>query len=167
MAQARHAMGGPSSVSPLQYDASGMTPLVHVVPTVGAESYDQVVDLISSGREWDIQFQVNRLDPSKPVKNVDSDETVPQQGQESKLRKRNVGKTSSSIEDVPFSKDSKTERQTEQNTRQKKQSTLKDPIKWFGILVPPYLHRSQGHFRQGWSHPIMLCRAGPLSGLWC
>lgn len=156
MAQSRHSMGGPSSVSSLQYDG-GMTALVHTTSTFDAESYDDLTKLVTPGKELNVEFVIDRIDPSKPFKPSDSRETVSPQNGESQLRRRNIGKESSSIEDVPLKSkptvegdvkaDSQNEKKKEDTCEAKR--PLKDPLNWFGILVPPYLRRSQGHFCQG------------------
>ena len=135
MAQARHAMGGPSSVSSLQYDGR-MSALVHVNPVPEVETYDELTKLVSSKEGLSIEFQVNRSDPSKPVKKPDSKT----RSAEGELRRRNVDKDS--VEDVP-------QKETKETTTIECKDEVMDPIKWFGVLVPPYLRRSQDHFKQG------------------
>ena len=135
MAQARHVMGGPSSVSSLQYDGR-MSALVHVNPVPEVEAYDELTKLVSSKEGLSIEFQVNRSDSSKPVKKPDS-KTKSAEGE---LRRRNVDKDS--VEDVPL-------KGTKETTTIECKDEVNDPIKWFGVLVPPYLRRSQDHFKQG------------------
>ena len=162
MAQARHSMGGPSSVSSLQYDG-GMTSLVHTTSTFDAESYNDLTKLVTPGKELNVEFQIDRIDPSKPIKSGDSQskETISQQNGESQLRRRNVGKESSLIEDVPLKSEPTVDGKAGSQDEQKKEDTcetkspVKDPLKWFGILVPPYLRRSQGHFCQGKALPTI------------
>ena len=139
MSQARHTMGGPSTVSSLQYDAR-MVALVRLESTLKADtSYDALTKLASSNElSSSIDFQVNRQDPTKP-----SPKVVIKQSDESQLRRRNVDK--GSVEDVPLSKEPQ---ETVFVNGHDEECTVRDPLKWFGVLVPPYLRRSQDHFKQ-------------------
>lgn len=136
MSQARHAMGGPSTVSSLQYDAR-MRALVHIESTLETNaSYDDLTKLAS--KELNVEFQVDRNDPKKIFKDKNTDT---KQFEQSQLRKRKMNKDS--VEDVPTSKEPSETIVTTSHDQ------AKDPIKWFGVLVPPYLRRSQDHFKQG------------------
>ncbi len=137
MSQARHTMGGPSTVSSLQYDAR-MEALVRLESNnlEADTSYDALTKLLASSKELSsIDFQVSRQDPTKPSTKV-------KRSDESQLRRRNVDK--GSVEDVPLSK----EPQETVFVNGHEECTVRDPLNWFGVLVPPYLRRSQDHFKQ-------------------
>ncbi len=124
-------------MSSLQYDAR-MKALVSIESSVGSDvTFDELAKC--PDKKLEIEFQVERKNPSKPVKKVTPDT---KQSSESELRRRNVDK--SSVEDVPLSKP--TSETVVVNGDEA--NVVTDPIKWFGVLVPPYLRRSQDHFKQ-------------------
>lgn len=125
MSQARHAMGGPGHVSSVQYD-SGMKSLVRIHLSEDSGGIDPLPTTPRSCTE----FKVQRLKPGeigveRAEDEVPSGDTV---------RRR---KGEESIEDVPLGKSKEVKEE------------LKDPIKWFGILVPQSLRQAQQHFVQG------------------
>lgn len=139
MSQARHAMGGPRFVSSLQYD-SAMKSLVHLhLNTEETEktpsSYDDLLSIGQTGGKIRAEFEVKRIEPGKGyrAKSKSEDESA-----ESLLRRRK-GEESGPIEDVP----------TAPGKIQESCEEAKDPIKWFGILVPQNLRRAQQCFVQG------------------
>ena len=134
MTQARHAMGGPRHVCSLQYD-SVMKPLVklHIksnadVEEIGGCSYNELTRMVPAKETLQIEFKVDRMKPGE-VRRVKDDI-----GDHVTTRRRIKGEEAGSIEDV---------------TKTEVLEELKDPIKWFGILVPQNLRRSQQHFVQG------------------
>ncbi len=140
MSQARHAMGGPLMVSSLQYDAR-MKALVSIESSVNSGvSFNELTKL--PDKKLVIEFQVDRKIPSNPIKKVAS---VIKQSSDSQVRRRKFNVDKGSVEDVPLSKEP-----CETVTMDDDDETyeLIDPIKWFGVLVPPYLRRSQDHFKQ-------------------
>lgn len=117
-------MGGSTSVSKLQYDCV-MSPLVHVA--MGPES-DQAEPTLTLLR--------TPIDRSKKTSGASSTA-------ETKLRRR-VGKGTSEggVEDVP--KGSTTEGDTYEEGE-----AIKDPLKWFGVLLPKCLSQAQQDFIEG------------------
>ena len=167
MAQARHAMGGPTTVSPLQYDAV-MTPLVSVDVSSEAKAYDELLAEVDSGSNW-VEFKVNRVMPGKPVRKSrlsESDESadiIGGGGGESGLRQRkrveevpvkdpmayemkqlDVDDVTKVMTSLKLNDPDKGDKGTFESNEQ-----LKDPIKWFGVLVPRTLRQSQKHFVTG------------------
>ena len=143
MAKARNSMGGPTSVSSLQYD-SVMTPLVHVTTSYDPVSYDDKELQKLSLEGVPVQFKVDRIQPGKaPASEQSRSSDSSKEGGE--LRKRKGG--TKGVEDVPVRQD-----ETAGETFEVKKE-IKDPIKWFGILVPQSLRQSQQHFVKGqWIH---------------
>ena len=160
MAQARHAMGGPTSVSPLQYDAV-MTPLVSVEVSSEAKTYDELLAEVDSGNEW-VEFKVNRVEPGKPMRKsrlLETDESADIIGSGSSLRQRKRAedvKDPMAYEMKPLDVDDVTKAMKSWKLKDKddkgtfeSNEQLKDPIKWFGVLVPQTLRQSQKHFVTG------------------
>ena len=158
MAQARHAMGGPKSVSSLQYDAV-MTPLVSIELSTEAESYEELLTKTNSDSDW-VEFRVKRIVPGKPVKRSrmsESGDSIIDGG--SLLRQRTKADDTQdpmSCEMKPLNVDALNKTMTslklkdneEQETYELKEE-VKDPLKWFGVLVPQTLRQSQQHFTTG------------------
>ena len=167
MAQARHAMGGPTSVSSLQYDAV-MAPLVSIDVSSEAKAYDELLAEVDSGSDW-AEFKVNRVVPGKPVRKSrlsESDESADiigggGGGGGSGLRQR---KRSGEVKDPmayemkQLDVDDVTKVMTSLKLKDpdkgnkgtfESNEQLKDPIKWFGVLVPQTLRQSQKHFVTG------------------
>ena len=152
-------MGGPSTVSPLQYDAV-MTPLVSVEVSSEAKTYDELLAEVDSSREW-VEFKVNRVMPGKPVRKSrlsETDESADIVGG-SALRQRKRAedvKDPMAYEMRPLDVDDVTKAMKSWKLKDKDESRtfesneqLKDPIKWFGVLVPQTLRQSQKHFVTG------------------
>ena len=162
MAQARHAMGGPKSVSSLQYDAV-MTPLVSVEVNTEAKTYNELLAEVDSGSEW-AEFKVNRIVPGKPARKSRLSET--NESADSGLRQRKRTEDTSdpmSYEMKPLDVDDVTKAMTSWKLKDKddkgtfeSNEQLKDPIKWFGVLVPQTLRQSQKHFVTGVCNAINL-----------
>ena len=126
-------------VSPLQYD-SGMKSLVHLNLDLNLEtklgqepsSYDDLLGIVKTAKDKvHAEFKVQRTKPgdfyeSKSVLGVESEEEG--------SRRRRKGDQSESIEEV---------------TMESSGEICKDPLKWFGVLVPQNLRRSQNCFIQG------------------
>lgn len=153
MSQARHAMGGPNSVCSLQYD-SGMKALARLTletnltpPGTEISSYDSdgLITPTRDGEQFHAEFRVQRLTPGK-VQGKCGPEKV--ESVETEIRKRK-GQLSSEVsnEVTPAVEEVKGLQEMEEETG------LKDPLKWFGILVPQTLRQSQQCFMQGkvWS----------------
>jgi hypothetical protein len=71
---------------------------------------------------------------------LENEENIPDESNQninnsSNLRRRNI-------------KESKMDNTTKTEKPQKKQ-IVRDPLNWFGLLVPPSLRESQKHFKQG------------------
>ena len=156
MAQARHAMGGPKMVSSLQYDAV-MTPLVSLEVTKEAECYEDVMKTLDGSSDV-LEFKVHRVVPGKPVnkqsrllsKNADSADNEQSLRQRKKTSEDVVLKPQG-VEDVTKTMTSlelEDERE-EGGTFESKNEEAKDPIRWFGVLVPQSLRQSQQHFVKG------------------
>ena len=145
-------MGGPKSVSSLQYDAV-MAPLVSVEINREADSYE---DLMKNSAESDgdlIEFKVHRIVPGKPVKRSrlsSKDADSADDGSSLRQRKKqDVSLKSQGVEDVTKMMTSwKLEDNPEHGTYESNEM-MKDPIKWFGVLVPQSLRQSQQHFVTG------------------
>ena len=132
MAKARYAMGA-QTVSALQYDTV-MSALVHVKPSLEILSHNETEDCF--------EFQVERIRPGKVDKSHTSqlEEAVQE---ESHLRRRKpVSAEGHSVEDLLPA-----EEWAEEGVREGEPP--KDPLKWFGILVPQSLRHSQQCFIQG------------------
>ena len=129
MSQARHAMGGPSHVSSLQYDCS-MRSLVHVDPSPDDLNHLEDPSLEDKSSNIHPEFKVQRRKPGNEVVRPKLGAEPPREGM---VRHR---KGEESVEEVPMGS-------------QEVCGELKDPIKWFGILVPQNLHRAQQCFVQG------------------
>ncbi len=127
MSQARHAMGGPSHVSPLQYDST-MKALVRV--GLDASTSDDDSEISSES-----EFKVYRVKPGC----MDAQKASRLEKEEGVARRRK-GEESVGIEDVPS---------MGQGGGCVEGEEAKDPIKWFGILVPQNLRRSQQCFVEG------------------
>jgi hypothetical protein len=163
MAQARHAMGGPTTVSSLQYDAV-MTPLVSVNVSSEAKAYDELLAEMDSGSSW-AEFKVNRVMPGKPVRKSRLSETDDSAdiagggsgGSGLRQRKRvEEVKDPMAYEMKQLDVDDVTKVMTSLKLKEKddkgtfeSNEQLKDPIKWFGVLVPQTLRLSQKHFVTG------------------
>ena len=140
MAKARYAMGH-HAVGALQYDAV-MTPLVHVETSNELALFDET--------DSNLEFRVERLQLGRK----ESPEGTDSSGTE--LRRRRPGSGGqSSVEDVPVQRESESVME------------VKDPLKWFGILVPQSLRHSQQYFIQGMltvtpqdSRQLVLCTPG-------
>ena len=139
MSQARHAMGGPRCVSSLQYD-SGMKSLVRV----------SLKEAESSSRA---EFKVHRIKPgevyrtksTEGAQDGDDGKDDDDNGEEGLLRRRRKGEEPSSVGGIQ-----------EVGSREVYMEA-KDPIKWFGILVPQTLRRSQQCFVQGMCVCVCVC----------
>ena len=119
-------MGGPSRVSQLQYDST-MKALVKLELNSNLGSCDQPENNSHT------EFRVHRTKPGD-VKSAREEKVV---------ARRRKGE-SSGIEDVTLvEKDGEGVVEGEET---------KDPIKWFGILVPQSLRRSQQCFIEGELH---------------
>lgn len=151
-------MGGPKYVSSLQYDAS-MTPLVSVEVNEVADSYEELarkVDL-SGGA---VEFKVHRIVPGKSVRasrvitgDADSADSGPslrqrrKAGESENAVSSEVG--SQGVEDVSRMMSSWRLEDKKGEEMYESMEELKDPLKWFGVLVPQALRRSQQHFITG------------------
>ena len=137
MAKARYAMGA-QTVGALQYDTV-MSALVHVRLNPETVSHSETV----SPTEEHFAFKVERIQPGRGDKPHTSqlEEAV---REESHLRRRKpVSAEGHSVEELPPEE----EREVEKGVREGE--PLKDPLKWFGILVPQSLRHSQQCFIQG------------------
>ena len=131
MAKARYAMGA-QTVGALQYDTV-MSALVHVRPSLEILSHHEMEECF--------EFQVERIQPGK----VDKSHTS--QLEESHLRRRKpLSANEHSVEDLPPAEE---ERAEEEKEGVREGEPPKDPLKWFGILVPQSLRHSQQCFIQG------------------
>lgn len=142
MSQARHAMGGPSHVSSLQYDCN-MKPLVKVSVETNSSSSSSYDDLISHSQVpskgmLQLDFDLEWTNPER--KCIGKSERVGDSDgmEEASVRRRKVEE---SIEEVPMEK-----RDTDGGGGEE---MLKDPLLWFGVLVPQSLRHSQQLFKQG------------------
>ncbi|XP_051518943.1 coiled-coil domain-containing protein 115 isoform X1 [Myxocyprinus asiaticus] len=131
IAKARYSMGN-KQVSALQY-ASVMEPLVHVN-----------VSLLESGKaEFKCERSENKTEELKnnPIEDIGVKEEV------SGLRRRINAKQKESKEEVPSNEQQKTDHQV----KIKAESSTpehRDPLKWFGILVPQNLKQAQTAFKE-------------------
>lgn len=133
MAKARYAMGA-QTVGALQYDTV-MSALVHVKPNLEILSHNETEECF--------EFQVERIRSGKVDKSHTSQlkEAVEE---ESHLRRRKpLSAEGHSVEDLPLAE----EEREEEGVREGEPP--KDPLKWFGILVPQSLRHSQQCFIQG------------------
>ena len=138
MAKARYAMGA-QTVGALQYDTV-MSALVHMRLNSETVLHGETV----SPTEERFEFKVERIQPGMVDKSHTSqlEETVQK---ESHLRRRKpVSAEEHSVEDLPPAEE---EREVEKGVREGEPP--KDPLKWFGILVPQSLRHSQQCFIQG------------------
>lgn len=129
----------------LQYDTT-MVPLVHVRTSKNPLSYEEC-----SGETGELEFEVDRIQPGKTTKSSASrDGSRDQklgQSEESQLRRRKQKPESpderegDGVEEVAVVK--------EGETLEEEEREAKDPLKWFGILVPQALRHSQSCFVQG------------------
>ena len=136
MAKARYAMGT-QTVGALQYDTV-MSALVHVKPSLETVSHHETEECF--------EFQVERIRPGKVDKSHTSQlkEAVEE---ESHLRRRKpLSAEGHSVEDLPPAEE---ERAEEEKEGVREGDPPKDPLKWFGILVPQSLRHSQQCFIQG------------------
>ena len=148
-------MGGPRTVSPLQYDAV-MTPLVSVEVNYEAKTYDEVLAEVDSGNDW-AGFKVNRVTPGKAVRKSRLSETDESADVIIRQRRRaDDVKDPMAYEMKPLDVDDVTKAMTSWKLEDKDSAgtfesneQLKDPIKWFGVLVPQTLRQSQKHFVTG------------------
>lgn len=139
MAKARYAMGA-QTVGALQYDTV-MSALVHVRLNPETVSHDETV----SPTEECFEFKVERIQPGK-VDNSHTSQLEEAVREESHLRRRKpVSAEEHSVEDLRPAEEE--EREVEKGVREGEPP--KDPLKWFGILVPQSLRHSQQCFIQG------------------
>ena len=127
-------------MSSLQYDST-MKPLMHVTVDTNLSSlacYDDIVNdcLAPSARELEFNFQVEWANACKQ-ECVASGKVV--ESERLNLRRRKGDEPiENSDQDVPREgKDGSSE------------ELLKDPLIWFGVLVPPSLRHSQQMFKKG------------------
>lgn len=122
-------MGSPNHVSRLQYDST-MKALVRVEPDTTLSGEDVSEDL-------HVEFKVHRVKPG----GVEPQKAAPRLDKEEGVTRRRKGEESAAagIEDVP--------RTGQEGVCEGEE--LKDPIKWFGILIPQKLRRSQQCFIEG------------------
>ena len=156
MAQARHAMGGPKTVSSLQYDAVMRALATTEISEDTVASYDDLLKRVESTGDCCVEFKINRIIPGKPVKRSRlSDETVESAGSGgSTVRQRkNVEDSTRSmaqgVQDLTRKTASWKLKDREEAETFESKEEIKDPIKWFGILVPQSLRQSQQHFITG------------------
>lgn len=128
MSQARHAMGGPGRVSPLQYDST-MKALVRLELDPALEDGKLKSEALHA------EFKVHRVKPGSHAVQEKASSSI--ESAEGVARRR---KGEESIEDVPPAGQKGVACGGEE---------MKDPIKWFGILVPQNLRRSQQCFIEG------------------
>ena len=136
MAKARYAMGA-QTVGALQYDTV-MSALVHVRLNPETVSHDKTV----SPTEEYFEFEMERFQPGK-VDNSHTSQLEEAVQEESHLRRRNVSAKEHSVEELPPEEEGEVEKGVREG------EPLKDPLKWFGILVPQSLRHSQQCFIQG------------------
>ena len=144
MAKARYAMGG-QTVGALQYDTV-MSALVHVRASREIVSYDEGVSLNGDY----VNFEVDRVQPGKGDKSHDASHDNQLGGSvsgEVQLRRRKpvTGEEQErlSVEDLlPALVGEEGEGMVEGEPP-------KDPLRWFGVLVPRSLRHSQQSFIQG------------------
>lgn len=130
-------------VSPLQYD-SGMKSLARVSVATNLEagnedgtSNDELLSVAKTKDKVEAEFKVHRLKPGEIF------ESSAEDGTEGALRRRRGD--DGGIQDVATEGSREVCRE------------VKDPIKWFGILVPQYLRRSQQCFVQGMLYNVAAC----------
>ena len=139
MAKARYAMGA-QTVGALQYDTV-MSALVHVRPNPETVLHDETV----SPTEECFEFKVERIQLGK-VDNSHTSQLEETVREESHLRRRKpVSAEGHSVEDLPPVEEE--EGKEEKGVREGE--LPKDPLKWFGILVPQSLRHSQQCFIHG------------------
>lgn len=177
MAQARHAMGGPKAVSSLQYD-SMMTPLVSIEVTEELGSYEDFERKREESSRSFVEFKVHRIVPGKPVirsRLTAEDADSADKGvflRQRRKREEVQSATESEIkpqgvEDVTRMEDATrmmsswrlggNEEEGGEGTFESRED-LKDPLKWFGVLVPQALRRSQQHFIAGLHVCVLMSR---------
>ena len=138
MAKARYAMGA-QTVGALQYDTV-MSALVHVRPNPETVSHDETV----SPTEEHFAFKVERIQLGR-VDNSHTSQLEEAVREESHLRRRKpLSAEEHSVEELPPVEE---EQEMEKGVREGEPP--KDPLKWFGILVPQSLRHSQQCFIQG------------------
>ena len=125
----------------LQYD-SAMKSLVNIELqtnlTLSEETeipslYSDMATLVPPGEKFSAEFHVERMKPGEVYRDcVRSEEDE----SDDKLRQRKV-RSLEGVEDVPRGENREVVKE------------LKDPLKWFGILVPQSLRQAQQHFIQG------------------
>ena len=132
MAKARYSMGG-TSVSQLQYDCV-MTPLVRVATDLNESDQSQSEPSLTLLRT--------------PIVRGGGKVTEVPSTKEAQLRKR-AGKGTSSVgvEDVP--KFTVNEEGEGEGTTEDGEEMVKDPLKWFGVLLPACLPQAQQNFMEG------------------
>lgn len=147
-------------VSPIQYD-SGMKSLVHLnldlnletEPSEEPSSHDDLLGIAKATKDKvHAEFKVQRTKPGDFYKSkstlLGAESGAGEEGSQS--RRRGKGDQSESIQEV---------------TMETSGEVCKDPLKWFGILVPQNLRRSQNCFIQGKElqvvqyiyHRVVLC----------
>ena len=135
MAKARYAMGA-QTVGALQYDTV-MSALIHVRLSLETVSHHKLEECF--------EFQVERIRPGKVDKSHTSQLKEAVQ-EESHLRRRKpVSAEGHSVEDLLPAE----EEREEEKEGVREGEPPKDPLKWFGILVPQSLRHSQQCFIQG------------------
>ena len=144
MAKARYAMGA-QTVGALQYDTV-MSALVHVRTSREIVSYDEAV---SSNGDY-VNFEVDRIQPGKVGRSHDASldnqlgESV---SEEVHLRRR---KPVASEEQERHSVEELLPTLVgEDEEGMVEGEPPKDPLRWFGVLVPQSLRHSQKSFIQG------------------
>lgn len=137
MSQARHAMGGPNRVSSLQYD-SVMSSLVNVqfneCSPSDADADKPSLDRRGKEAEFHLEWRSPGATASEPSKAAAEEEVT--------VRRR---KKEGGIEELVNLEDSGDNGDSVEGGNR----TAKDPLLWFGVLVPPALRRSQQFFKQG------------------
>ena len=144
MSQARHAMGGPGRVSSLQYD-SVMTSLLNVRVETGKQSCDGAGKTDGPLQGGKIEFH---LDWKTPMSR-----TSAKKEEEFTVRRRRGEEGVEEIVKVEESARSQEDGEGDENP-------VKDPLRWFGVLVPPALRRSQHFFKQGEVLQLLHCGWG-------
>ena len=138
MAKARYAMGAQTVGAP-QYDTV-MSALVHVRLNPEIVSHSETV----SPTEEHFAFKVERIQPGRGD-NSNTSQLEEAVREESHLRRRKpLSAEGHSVEELPPVEE---EQEAEKGVREG--DPPKDPLKWFGILVPQSLRHSQQCFIQG------------------
>lgn len=129
ISKARYSMGN-KQVSSLQY-ASEMEPLVHVEAS-----------LLESGT---VEFKCNRAEnKTEELKNNTIEDIGAKEGG---LRRRINAKQKETKEEVASNEQQETDLQ-EKTKAESPTPENRDPLKWFGILVPQNLKQAQAAFRE-------------------